>query len=164
MNLLTNSSFDIYGTPSFVGWHVNDFQYVHLSNDVPPGAQEYSLVLDNSIDTEVVLDSLPLMYQIVPMPPGRHVYRLSFLEKTDPPDLIESESVFPVLFIGDSLTYWAGAAIASDTASWGDLYVVNSDTINVVAPKSFKLCFYHPKGDILGAKTHFSNIKLEVLN
>jgi len=76
----TVSSTDQECVSSLSGWIISDTSVVHLSEDVPSGSSDCSLVLllkqgyslswpDNSI------------YKTITLPSGKHLYRLSFFGK-----------------------------------------------------------------------------------
>ncbi len=82
VNLVKNSAFEINGRPSFDGWlFFMDSANIHLSCDRPFGNWgESVLMISNHLPPPSQIIS-----QEIPVPSGRHVYRLSFWAKTVPP-------------------------------------------------------------------------------
>jgi hypothetical protein len=77
-NLLTNSSFEINGSPTMNGWTLSEDDTTFLryllrfSSDVPPGGGKSSIVVNYSFPGPWRI------YQLVPANAGSHIYRLSF--------------------------------------------------------------------------------------
>ncbi len=77
-NLLTNSSFEINGSPTMNGWTLSEEDTTFLryllrfSTDVPPGEGKSSIVVNYSFPGPWII------YQLVSADAGSHVYRLSF--------------------------------------------------------------------------------------
>ncbi len=78
LNLLSNSSFELNGTPTLQGWTVLDTSAVHFSTDVPHGGSRHSIVFkaqwfapwpNNSVFVGLAAQS------------GMHRYRLSYWGK-----------------------------------------------------------------------------------
>ncbi len=81
INLVKNSAFEINGKPSFDGWLLFiDSADIHLSCDRPIGKWGESVLMKSYYSGPSQVIS-----QDIPVPSGRHVYRLSFWAKSVPP-------------------------------------------------------------------------------
>ena len=163
INLLTNSAFEVNGKPSLDGWNVFYTNDIHLSTDVPPGKAGYSAVVDNGLDTVYLSEPPPLMYQVVRLPYGKHVYRLSFWTKNEvaSPYYVEGCFIVP-LYRGDTMA-WEGWTFYTDDTSW-TFYSAFSDTFDVQQPENFVAWISEPNCDSIGARTWYYDVKLEVMN
>jgi hypothetical protein len=81
VNLLSNSTFEINGLPSFQGWIVPDTSVVHFSTDIPSAGSGRSVVFGiGSLGDPWPSNSI---YAAITGLSGTHQYRLSVFGKTD---------------------------------------------------------------------------------
>lgn len=79
-NLISNSTFEINGIPSLVGWTIPDSGFVLFSNDVPPGGSGASIILAIRHGVSYAWPSNHIYTLVIP-PVGAHAYRLSFMAR-----------------------------------------------------------------------------------
>ncbi len=78
-NLLTNSTFELTGSPSLYSWVVSDSSNVRFSTDTPFDGSGRTIALDAQWFAPWPNGSI---YQIVVQPTGTHRYRLSIFGKS----------------------------------------------------------------------------------
>ncbi len=76
-NLLTNPSFEYYGSGSLNQWYPKDTTVLHFSSSVPPNGGSWSIAISNTWFPGYAIR------QTIPATPGSHVYRLSCWSKGD---------------------------------------------------------------------------------
>jgi len=153
-NILTNSSFEINGSPSITGWQLYEIDSTSLkfSNDVPPGGGKFALYIKNDWPYG------PWLQQNVRTHQGHHVYRFSCWAKSR---YFADADVWFGLKTSDSI-------ITLQHFSFGDtVWTCKSfvDTLNTTPGDSFYVNIFGPIVDIarVGMAVSFDLCEVEIL-
>ncbi|HUL44945.1 MAG TPA: hypothetical protein VLY03_11395 [Bacteroidota bacterium] len=150
VELISNSSFENYGSPSLVGWTERDSLTVSLTRSAAPGGGNWSLT--------IAATWFPASYAktTVPTVEGNHRYRFSFWGKHGE-TWIGGASI--LLKHSDTLSLLNSIAVA-DTA-WR-LYSV-LDTLTTITRDSIVVSLSGGANEIIGGQTFFDLVKLEII-
>ena len=150
-NLLTNSTFEIAGHPSLMGWNVADTSVAHFSKDLPTGGSGSSIVMhaawfapwpDNSIYTAVIPQT------------GSHVYTLSIFAK----DTGVGGVVSVYINRPGSPNSSSAATLRANDSSW--TYYSQTDTISTSPGDTIFVAISGGGTELLAGTTYFNTCRL----
>lgn len=155
INLISNSSFDLNGTPSLQGWTVSDTSGVRYSTDIPQGGSGYSIVLGAQWFAPWPNGSI---FVGIPTQNGPHRYRLSNWGKK----INISGGVFIYLNrpTGNSSQFIAALPVV-DTL-W--TFYSRTDTITTIISDSLFINISGGGTEIASGTTYFNTCKFEKLD
>jgi hypothetical protein len=126
LNLIPNSSFEINGNPSTVGWQFRDSAIFNFARDAPSGGGNYSVVLVTFRPSSFSMNALIVK---VPLAVGSHQYKLSVWAKREAngqgfisvfrhPGDIDTMTAFQTIVIADTVwSYYSTQMILSNATN-----------------------------------------------
>lgn len=149
-NLLLNPSFEVNANPTLQSWTTNDYPAIKYSGDVPTGGGYWSITIEAVWGTPIYVRTTVLASE------GRHIYKFSFMAKTQGSG--GNASLIFVHVRNDSLRKQIQVA----DSTWTSYSLL--DTLTISRGDSIAVKLSGGFSQILYGKTFFDLCKLEKLN